>query len=115
MEMDFLKGMWITMKKLNYLLVMPCFTENASSELVFPMGIAYISSSMKANGRFNVFNLNLNLHKENIRKALESNIKQKNIDVVLLGGLSLHYNIINNIVTFVKSINLNLKIIVGGG
>ena len=45
--------------KLGYLLVMPRLVQNIGDSYGFPLGIAYVSSSMKKEG-FNVATLNLN-------------------------------------------------------
>ncbi|MDI6839404.1 MAG: hypothetical protein QMD71_00885 [bacterium] len=46
-------------RKLNFLLVMPRLVQSVGDGYVFPLGIAYVSSSMKKAG-FNVLTLNLN-------------------------------------------------------
>lgn len=102
------------MNKLNYLLIMPCFIENTADELIFPLGIAYISASMKTKG-FNTYTLNLNHYSNRIEETLKEKIVNNKIDVVLTGGLSFQYSILKNLVDMVKSINPKIKIIVGGG
>ena len=103
------------MSKLNYLVVMPCFIQNTANELIFPLGIAYVSASMKKTG-FNTYTLNLNHYSSNDAEyILREKILSNNIDVVLLGGLSFQYSIIKNIVDIVKYIKSTIKIIVGGG
>lgn len=102
------------MAKLNYLLIMPKFLENTAGETIFPLGIAYISSSMKKNG-FNVFTLNLNHIESSIDDVLSENIKRHSIDVVLMGGLSFQYSILKGLVDTIKRIDSKIKIIVGGG
>jgi radical SAM superfamily enzyme YgiQ (UPF0313 family) len=104
----------ITMKKLNYLIVMPRFIQNAGDGYSFPLGIAYISSAMKKHG-LNVFTLNLNHCDGNIEKILHDEIENNNINVVLTGGLSFQYNTLKHIVDVVNDIDPDVKQIVGGG
>lgn len=79
----------------------------------FPLGIAYISASLKKAG-FDVHCLNLN-HHENPEQALSDSITAKNIDILCTGGLSVHFDKIESILSFAKTINPRLVTIVGGG
>lgn len=98
--------------QLKYLIVMPRFVQNSGDGYQFPLGICYVSSSMKKHG-FQVYTLNLN-HYEDI-SVLDDYISKYDIDVVITGGLSVHYRIIRPIVERVKKINQNITTIVGGG
>lgn len=104
------------MKK-NFLIVMPKFLDNIDDEKIFPLGIAYISASMKKAG-FNVFNLNLNLCERSLREELEESIVNNRIDVVMTGGLSFQYSILYEMISIVHEIReqlkMKLKIVVGG-
>lgn len=102
------------MKKLNYLLVMPRFVESLKEGYNFPLGIAYISSVLKAEG-FNVFNLNLNHLDGEIETIINQEISAHKIDVVLTGGLSYQFINLKNIIDAVKNNHPSLKIIMGGG
>lgn len=100
--------------KLNYLLVMPRIASSARVGYGFPLGIAYVSSSLKKAG-FRVSTINLNNHMENIWEALASEIKNNNIDVVMTGGLSAQFNIIKPVLDMAKKINGDIITVVGGG
>ena len=71
--------------ELNYLVVMPLFQVHPDDTYYFPLGIPYISSSLKQ-ANFNVYTLNLN-HKENPYELLRERIEQDSIDVVLTGAI----------------------------
>lgn len=100
--------------KLNFLLVMPRFITNSNLGYFFPLGLPYVSSSMKKAG-FTVYTLNLNHKQGDIPNILQETLFEKNINVLLTGGLSPHYSIIRDIVENAKIIKPSLKIIVGGG
>lgn len=102
------------MKKLNLLLVMPRVVQAIGDGYPFPLGIAYVSSSLKSLG-FNTFTLNLNHMPGNVYDILEQAIVSNKIDVVGTGGLSFQYPTIYDIVRYTKKINSNIVTIVGGG
>ncbi len=102
------------MPKLNQLLVMPRFVDKIGEWYNFPLGIPYISSSLKKAG-FNVFTLNLNNIEGSIEDILQREIEEKNIDIIATGGLSFQYNAIKNILTQAKKIKKDIITIVGGG
>jgi radical SAM superfamily enzyme YgiQ (UPF0313 family) len=102
------------MNKLNYLLVMPRFVSKVGEWYPFPLGLPYVSASMKAAG-FNVFTLNLNNEYGEINSLLEYEIIEKNIDAVLTGGIITEYYAIRDIVQIVKRINPKIITIAGGG
>jgi len=95
---------------MNYLVVMPNFTGNQTGFYFFPLGIAYISSSLKKAG-LNTFTLNLNHSGSNIEDCIKNNA----IDVLLTGGLSVHYNEIKSIILKARSVNNSILTIIGGG
>jgi radical SAM superfamily enzyme YgiQ (UPF0313 family) len=101
-------------QKLNYLLVMPRFVRNSGDSYGFPLGIAYISSSLKRAG-FNVTTLNLNHCDGDYLKVLASRIVEKRIDVVMAGGLSAEYNMVRTIIEQAKCLDKELVTVVGGG
>ncbi|MCL2074844.1 MAG: radical SAM protein [Betaproteobacteria bacterium] len=102
------------MSALNFLLIMPRFVTRVGDGYSFQLGIAYVSAAMKQAG-FNVFTLNLN-HIEGETDAIISNEITKNkIDLVMTGGLSVHYNILKSIVDCVHDNFPRIKIIIGGG
>jgi anaerobic magnesium-protoporphyrin IX monomethyl ester cyclase len=109
-----IKDIGIKGKKLNILLVMPRLVQTIGDGYAFPLGIAYVSSSLKAAG-FNVFTLNLNHIEGDVFDILKQTIIKNNINVVGTGGLSFQYPTIRDIVEYTKAINNKLITIVGGG
>ena len=101
-------------KKLNYLAIMPRLVKNVGESYNFPLGIAYISSSLKQ-AEFNVYTLNLNHVKGEIHRIIQQFIIEKKIDIVLTGGLSFQYNSVKDIVDAAYNCSKKVKIIVGGG
>lgn len=102
------------MTKLNQLLVMPRFVDKIGEWYNFPLGIPYVSSSLKKEG-FNLFTLNLNNVEGSIYDILKKEIREKKIDIVSTGGLSFQYGAIKNILDATKSIKPDTITIVGGG
>ncbi|ADY54930.1 Radical SAM domain protein [Syntrophobotulus glycolicus DSM 8271] len=98
---------------LNYLIVMPQITQIKDQYYIFPIGTAYVSSSLKASGR-NVTTLNLN-YKETPLDILKQTILNNDIDVITVGGLTSQYNMLKEIVDTAKSIKSDIITIVGGG
>ncbi len=99
---------------MNYLIVMPRIVHALNETYLFPLGIAYVSASLKA-VRDTVFTLNLNSTDLSVRDALVDSILKNKIDVLAVGGLSPQYNHINEIINTAKEIKGDLKVIVGGG
>jgi anaerobic magnesium-protoporphyrin IX monomethyl ester cyclase len=103
-----------TTKKLNYLLVMPRLVKGIGDGYSFPLGIAYISSSMK-NAGFNVSTLNLNHRDGDVFEILKREIEKYGIDVVATGGLSFQYSTVNTVLESAKRAKSEVITIVGGG
>ena len=101
-------------KKLNYLLVMPRLVRSIKDSYGFPLGIAYVSSSMKHAG-LNVSTLNLNQCDGTVYNLLKEKIETDNINVVMTGGLSAEYTMLRTVLDVVKQIDKNIVICVGGG
>ena len=99
---------------MNYLIVIPRFVDKVGEWYFFPLGIPYVSASMKANGLEPV-TLNLNNEHGLVEDILRKFICDNNIDVVLTGGLSVQYNSIKEVIHFSKTINPKIITIVGGG
>ena len=97
-----------------YLLIMPRIVQNFGDGYAFPLGIAYISSSMKKYG-YEVYTLNLNHIDEDVEKTIIDIIERYNISVVGTGGQSFQYNSIKNILSIVKKYDSKILTIVGGG
>ena len=101
------------MSKLNFLLVMPRLVQNIGEGYTFPMGIAYVSASLKKAG-YNVFTLNLNHTEGDVHDILQGVILSNKIDAVATGGYSSWCLNIYTIVKSVKLINEHIITIVGG-
>lgn len=103
-----------SIKKCNYLIVMPRFVDKVGEWYHFPLGIPYISSCLKAAG-FNVYTLNMNSEGGDARSVIGAAIEDNNIDVVLSGGLSIQYFAIKEILAVAKQIKSDVITIAGGG
>ena len=101
-------------KKLNYLIIMPRLVQNVGDGYSFPLGIAYISSSMKAAG-YKVFTLNLNHREGKVSDIIKKEIEDNRIDVVATGGLSFQYATIREVIEAAKQVDSKIITIVGGG
>lgn len=99
---------------MNFLIVAPKFVDVVGQHYHFPLGLAYISSSLKKNG-YNVHCLNLNHYTEPIEAMLHREITGKNIDVVCIGGLSAHFNKVRAVLNIARSIKPDIITIAGGG
>lgn len=99
---------------MNFLIVAPKFVDVVGQHYHFPLGLAYISSSLKKNG-YNVHCLNLNHYTEPIETMLHREITGKNIDVVCIGGLSAHFNKVRAVLNIARSIKPDIITIAGGG
>lgn len=104
----------LNIMKHNYLIVMPRLVRSASDGYIFPLGIPYISASLKHAG-YNVSTLNLNHSEGLIKDILEKKIREADIDVVFTGGLSAQFSAVKIIVDSIKEIDPNLLVVVGGG
>jgi len=102
-----------SIRKLNFLIVMPRLVQVVGDAYQFPLGIAYISSALKAAG-YNVYTLNLN-HIEDVFGELEKVIKEHEIDAFMTGGISVQFNTLFELVKFTKKIKPNIINIMGGG
>lgn len=102
--------------KLNVLYIIPRYrTYGMEGHYVMPMGILYVSAYIKRSGIANVSTLNLNHESGEEFDILQSYIKKNNIDFVGLGGLSGEYSDIFRVVSYVRKIDYNVIIQVGGG
>ena len=75
---------------MNYLIVMPILTEIFEQSYTFPLGIAYVSASLKQTGR-SVVTYNLNYKTGTIKDNLQKVIQENHIDVIATGGLTAQY------------------------
>lgn len=108
---------------LNYLLIAPRvsllpyphnMTTHTADFSMIPMGMAYISASMKLVST-NIFNLNLEFEQGDVMDEIRNAIKTYKINVALTGGLSGQFSKIRQVVDAVKTIDESIIVIVGGG
>ncbi len=103
-------------KKLNVLYVIPRYrTYGMEGHYVMPMGILYVSAYVKRSGIANVYTLNLNHVEGEEYYILQSCITRNSIGFVGIGGLSGEYSDIARIVSYVRKIDGDVVIQVGGG
>ena len=103
-------------RKLNVLYVIPRYkTYGMEGHYVMPMGILYVSAYVKRSGVANVFTLNLNHVEDTEYDVLERYIRENDIDFMGIGGLSGEYSDLARIVSYVKAIDSNVVVQVGGG
>lgn len=102
--------------KPNVLYIIPRYrTYGMEGHYVMPMGILYVSAYVKRSDIANVYTLNLNHESGEEYDILQSYITKNNIDFVGLGGLSGEYSDIFRVVSYVRRIDHNVIIQVGGG
>ncbi|MFN8607341.1 MAG: radical SAM protein [Vulcanimicrobiota bacterium] len=101
------------MKKPRTLLVTPRFVEKKGDYYNFPLGLAYISSSLKQAG-FEVECLNLN-HYDNAEAVLRKVIRTREIDVVGTGAISPFYRQVRQIYDVARDTRPDIITLGGGG
>lgn len=99
---------------MNVLFLMPKTVTQTDEWYVFPTGIAYVSSALKAHNSCNVYTKNLNTV-EDIKTAICEYIDMYEIDAVATGGLTYQYHSIRDIVTISKQHKPSIITMVGGG
>jgi len=99
---------------MNYLMVLPKLTNKHGDPYVFPLGIIYVTASLKKSGK-NVTTLNLNQTDKAVIDVIGETIREHQIDVVLTGALSASYNRVKDIVLAAKKTKDNIITVVGGG
>lgn len=97
---------------INILLVVPRLAE-FGSVYMFPIGILYISASLKKYG-FNVTCLNLCSYRESVHEVLSRTIFQNSINVVCTGGIAEHWRQIAEVFATSKQILPQCLTIAGG-
>lgn len=100
--------------KLNFLLVMPRIVNKVGDGYSFPLGLPYVSASLKKAG-FQIYTFNLNHHAGEVEDLMREQIREHEIDVVMTGGLSFQYYPIKQLVDAVKSVDADIPVFVGGG
>jgi anaerobic magnesium-protoporphyrin IX monomethyl ester cyclase len=93
---------------------MPRVVESINDGYPIPLGILYISAAMKRAG-FNTFTLNLNHREGTIIDLLRAEMEAHEIDVVMTGGLSGQFWLVESVLKAAKQIASNMITIVGGG
>lgn len=102
-------------RKANFLLVLPRLVNRIGEGYNFPLGIPYISSSMKKAG-LNVYCINLNHIEGNVDEIISEYVKKYDIDAVYVGGTSGQYYPVKVVVDAAHKITYkNIFILVGGG
>jgi anaerobic magnesium-protoporphyrin IX monomethyl ester cyclase len=99
---------------MNYLITIPRFSKK-DEFYPFPFGLAYISSYLKSKG-FKVFCLNLCRFEEteSTMDILRNEIVKNNINAVLTGGMSGHWDLVDDVLNKTKRIDPRIVTIVGG-
>lgn len=96
----------------NFLFIVPRFAPK-NKFYTFPIGMAYVISSMQKNN-FNVFCLNLCHSDEPVEEQIKSAVEGEKIDIICTGGMSMHWNLLKDMLGVIKK-NYPDKIIVVGG
>ncbi|NVN89000.1 MAG: cobalamin B12-binding domain-containing protein [Desulfuromonadales bacterium] len=99
---------------MKYLLIMPRDASRGTSLSIFPIGLAYVSSSMK-NAGHDVYTVNLEYQEGDIFSILQELIRQLSIDVICTSGLSLDYKKILDVLESVRKHDPSIITVVGGG
>ena len=101
---------------MNYLLVMPnkISTGATTTSVSFPLGIAYVSASLKQAG-YCVYTANLDFPEGDTYSVLCEMLLEHQIDVVCTGGLSLDYHKIKEVIEIARKIKPDIITVVGGG
>ena len=101
-------------KQLKYCIVMPRFTQIQNQTYEFPVGIAYVSASLKQSGR-DVITYNLNYKPGSIRENIERLIEENSPDVFATGGLTVSYSQLKEMIEAARSVKPDIIIWIGGG
>ena len=99
---------------MNYCIVMPRLTEIDEQAYQFPIGIAYVSASLKNSGR-KVITYNLNYKNKDISQLITSLVLDNDIDVLATGGLTAQYWQLKQIIDAARAAKPGIKIWIGGG
>jgi anaerobic magnesium-protoporphyrin IX monomethyl ester cyclase len=95
-------------------IIVPRWVARANDYYAFPLGLAYISAVLKRDGH-TVSVLNCNHFSEPVELLIKNFILQNNPQVVCTGGLSIHFSLLRQIISNVKSISSEIKTVLGGG
>src|SRR5271165_339004 len=89
---------------MNYLLVMPRSLGSIDHFNIFPIGLAYVSASLKKGG-FHVFTANLDYLEGDTYSILEKLLTDNDIHVVCTGGLSRDYHKLKEVIDIARRID----------
>ncbi len=99
---------------MKYLLVMPKKLSSIDHFNIFPIGLAYISASLKKAGH-RVVTANLDFMEGDTRSILAELIRREQIDVLGTGGLSRDCGKLKEVIDTAREIKPNILTVVGGG
>lgn len=100
--------------KMKYCIVMPRFTENYEQSYQFPIGIAYVSASLKKSGR-DVLSYNLNYKHGAVKELVKKLVLENDIDVLATGGITGQYWSLKEILEAAREVKPNIILWIGGG
>ena len=99
---------------MNYLFVMPRYIQRANQKYFFPLGIAYVSASLKRQCD-TVYCLNLNTHLGLLENEIQAAIQKYDIDVLATGAISTYFKQVRQIVRIAKGFKSDIFTMIGGG
>lgn len=99
---------------MNYLMVMPKSLGSIDHFNIFPIGLAYVSASLKKGG-YQVYTANLDYLDGDTYSVLKRILRKNDIDVVCTGGLSRDCQKLKEVIDTARSINPHIVCVVGGG
>ena len=102
-------------QKLNVLLVVPRYFSTEQYGYIMPLGILYVSSSLKQANVAHVFTLNLNHAEGDCNDILKRQIEENQIDIIGTGGISGQFQEILPVFQMAKKIKPSMITIAGGG
>jgi anaerobic magnesium-protoporphyrin IX monomethyl ester cyclase len=102
------------MRKLRILIIVPKFsTKYVPYE--FPIGLAYISAIIKKELQFEKIDiLNTNHFIKSQGEVIKNKLSENQYDVILTGGMSAHWTLIDEIIKSIKKFSPKSIIIIGG-
>ncbi|NVN89004.1 MAG: cobalamin B12-binding domain-containing protein [Desulfuromonadales bacterium] len=99
---------------MNFLLVMPKSLGTIDHFNIFPIGLAYVSASMKRAG-FAVFTANLDYLEGDTAALVRGLLTEHAIDVICTGGLSRDCAKLKEVIDAARAVNPRIITVVGGG
>jgi len=86
------------------LLIIPRYnlTNKTNYQYVFPLGLGYISSSLKR-ANYNIDLINLNHLNGTVEEILNKKLNQTNYDFILTGNIGIFYTITEKIINITKN------------